>query len=315
MRPCQHYRRNIFFKNVIVLITIIFTYPASSVKASDSNNNQQNHSHLLRCGYITVDVHKTIFDPNFIIFLSKQQEAYNGISADRLKKMVHEWNTGLDDRRKHITFNQQHFNKFAVLPNGNTDCQNHSCLITHESLSFLIEWMSGITVNPKISQKNVNHIDDFDLEWINIENNKDIDNALRLIARQSVGKRLIYNAIEHYIFIKASQIHHHEGYYDCKHKEIVIDPTVVSYPFKINCIVHELVHAANSRQDNSILEETVAEIIGMKIQDSITQIDISCSHYFVFVTRLIDERYAGLPVRNKIIEDLERTGIIVQFGK
>ena len=96
---------------------------------------------------------------------------------------------------------------------------------------------------------------------------------------------------------------------------IVIDPTAASYIFKINGLVHELVHASNPDKNNSVFEETLAEIIGMAVQDRITGVHISCSPYVVFIDRLLDPLYGEYPLRNAIEKHLRQAGIVINYGR
>lgn len=289
----------------LLIFNMISTYSTSDVDTCD-----QDKSYLLDCGYIHLNIENTIFNPNFILFLSKQQQKHNTLSNSYVENAVSIWNSDVADKRKKIRYQQEHFNKLAMLSVTQDDCDDEECEVDGEALAILHYWMSDIAIAIKSSTA-IKNIKSSELKRINIDNDKYIDTALEKIIKTSVGKQLLVNALNNNITIRSKILHNQKGYFDCRHRVVVIDPTVASYIFKINCIIHELVHATNPDNDNSIFEETIAEIIGMRVQDNITDIDISCSPYVIFTDRLLDQDYGNYPVRNNIEKHLDQAGIVI----
>jgi len=297
----------IFIAGFLIFVTI-------EVKStSDSVQNDHDMSYLLDCGYIRQNIANTIFHPNFILYLSRLQEKYKTLSKKHIVNAIAKWNANNIDKRKIIRFQQEHFNRLAMLSVTIDNCDDYECVINGEALAVLRYWMSDIVVDIE-EYAAVQVVNLSELKSLNIDNDKDIATALEKIMGVTIGKQLIANAIDNNVTIRSKHLHNLKGYYDCQHKTIVVDPTVASYIFKINCIIHELVHACNQDSDNSITEETIAEMIGMEVQDKITNIDISCSPYIVFIDRLLDQQYGKYPVRNNIEKYLQQAGIVIKIA-
>lgn len=273
----------------------------------------QDLNYLLKCGYIRRNIANTIFNPNFILYLSRQQKIFNTLNESDIKDFVEQWNTRVADRREIIHYKQGHFNKLANLSKSGKECNDiEGCTIKHDDLAVLQYWMSDITVDVA-EAASTDSISPAALKRMNIENDPNIEKALEIIMEDPVGSQVIANIINLNATVRSEKLHAHKGYFEYLPKTIVIDPTVVDYIFKINCIVHELVHASSLGKDNSIFEETYAEIIGMAVQDRITGIDISCHPYVVFIDRLLDSHYGKYPVRNNIEKHLQKAGIVIKI--
>jgi len=307
--------RSKFVKSVIPLIIIAGIFALNAVETRSTSDNDRNDidmSYLLDCGYIRSNVANTIFHPNFVAFLSKRLNRYKLLNEHHVENAVKIWNGNIQDKRKIIHYQQDHFIRMATLSTTMDACEGDECMITEESLALLRHWMSDIMINVD-QPAAIKPVTPAELKRFNIDNDNNIDEALKEIIKIPVGKQLLAYAIDNNVSIRSKHLHNRKGYFDCKHRSIIIDPTVSSYIFKLNCIIHELVHATNFDNDNSIIEETIAEIIGMQVQDNITDINIACSPYIVFIDRVLDPDYGNLPVSNNIYKYLMQAGIAVHI--
>lgn len=297
---------------LIAGLLIFATFETSST--SDNGLNDQDMSHLLNCGYIRRNIANTIFHPNFVLYLSRQQKKFHTLNESHVKNAISIWNNNVVDKREIIHYQQEHFNKLAMLSKTVNECDDYEgCVVNGEELAVLRYWMSDI-VAEVVETAEMKIINPSELKLLNIENDKNIGKALEIIMGDPVGQQLISHAIGRNITIRPENLHNHKGYFEYASKTIVIDPTVASYILKINCIVHELVHAISVDNDNSVFEETFAEMIGMAVQDRITDIDISCNPYIVFIDRLLDPHYGKYPVRNNIEKHLQQAGIVIKIA-
>lgn len=302
-----------FFLSLVLIAALLVFITIETYSTSDSDLNDKDMSYLLDCGYIQSNIANTIFTPNFILFLSRHQKKHKTLSKSYVENAVGIWNSNVVDKRKIIRYQQDHFNKLAMLSKTMDGCDDGECSVNGEAFAILRYWMSDIVIGVEESAI-IQNLNPSKLKRLNIDNDKDIDTALKEIMKNPVGNQLLAYAIGNNITIRSNHLHNRKGYFDCRHRVIIIDPTVASYIFKINCIIHELVHASNPDNDNSIIEETIAEIIGMVVQDNITGIDISCSPYIVFIDRLLDRDYGKHPVRNNIEIYLKQAGIVVHIA-
>ncbi|MCK4744040.1 MAG: hypothetical protein KAT25_09490 [Sulfuriflexus sp.] len=299
----------------LILIAGLFVFASFETRStSDSGLNDQDMSCLLSCGYIRRNIVNTIFHPNFVLYLSGQQKKFNTLNESHVKKAISIWNNNVVNKREMILYQQEHFNKLAMLSKTVDECDdNYGCVVNGEDLAVLRYWMSDI-VAEVVETAAMQIINPSELKLLNIENDKNIGKALEIIMGDPVGQQLISHAIGRNITIRPENLRDHKGYFEYASKTIVIDPTVASYILKINGIVHELVHAISVDNDNSVFEETFAEMIGMAVQDRITDIDISCNPYIVFIDRLLDPHYGKYPVRNNIEKHLQQAGIVIKIA-
>lgn len=295
----------------MVFIAGVFVFSAFETRSTpDSDQNDKDVNSLLSCGYIRTNIVNTIFNPEFVLYLSGQQKKYNILNESHIKNAISIWNNMIVDERERIYYQQEHFNKLSLLSEVVDRCDDDVCVIDGEDLAVLRYWISGMVVEVA-ETSGVQFVSVAELRFLNIENDKNIENALDMITKDPVGQRLVVNAVKQKVAIRAENLHGQKGYFEYASRTIVIDPTVASYVFKINCIVHELVHASNRMHDNSVIEETLAEIIGMAVQDRVTGVEISCNPYVVFIDRLLDPYYGKYPVSNDISEYLHEAGVII----
>jgi hypothetical protein len=296
----------IFIAGLPVLVSV------ATQSAPVSGAHDRGMSHLLDCGYIRRNIAATIFHPDFVLYLSEKLQHYDALGEQQISNAVAIWNSAVGDKRRALRYRQADFYKMATLDGEVEECEdNGECAVSKEDLDVLRDWMEGRSAEI-LDVWAFQTLQPVDLQKINAENNRDIGRALDMIVQDPVGRRLVANAVAGGITIRSWQLTEDKGYYDCPVKSIVVDPTVAGYVFKINCIVHELVHAVNPDKDNSVVEETLAEMIGMAVQDRITDIDISCHPYVVFVDRLLDPEYGTYPLTNNIEQHLRQAGIVIR---
>lgn len=292
----------------------LFFVTIESATNPDDDMQDEDISHLLRCGYIRLNIANTIFHPGFILYLSRQQKKYNTLNASLVSNAVGIWNSDISDRRKKIEFKQKHFNRLASLSKNRDGCDHdEECEVNGADLAVLRYWMAYITVEVDGAAK-LPQTDIAGLQRLNSENDVDIERALQRIIKDPVGNQLVAHAVMNQVTIQTEHLHKQKGYFEYATRSIVIDPSASCYIFRINTFVHELVHAANPKRDNSIVEESIAEIIAMQVQDRITGVTISCSPYVVFVDRLLDPVYGNYPVTNKIEAHLGAAGLVIRTG-
>ena|GEM_PF-6878324 len=291
----------------LIVVTVLLKAPlikAGQFPASGSVNSEA----LLKCGYIRRNIANTLFHPGFVMYLSGQEEKYTVLDERRIRNAVKIWNSLVADERKTIRYQSRHFRKLAGL-SGSRDN-----IVSRDDLIILHAWMPGIDIEV-VDGKAAETIHPQEMQRLNADGDKAIYRALEIIRHDPVGKRLIAHSASHGITIGAEPLHDHKGYFEYRSNAIVIDPTAASYIFKINGLVHELVHASNPDKNNSVFEETLAEIIGMAVQDRITGVHISCSPYVVFIDRLLDPLYGEYPLRNAIEKHLRQAGIVINYGR
>lgn len=305
--------RYISFMLSLAFIASILSFVAFETESlSIDEPTGRDMSYLLDCGYIQRNISNTIFHPDFVVYLFRQQEKLNTLNEHDIKDAVDRWNAAVVDKRKEIHYKQEHFYKMAMLSRSAGECGDvDDCLVDGKAIAMLRYWMSDIVAEVANSAI-IKTITPSALDAINVENNKSVGKALEIITGDPVGRQLVSHAVSQDITIKVKNLHDHKGWFEYANKTIVIDPTVASYIFKINCIVHELIHAS-STGSNSVTEETLAEIIAMSVQDRVSGVDISCSPYVVFVDRLLDPHYGKYPVRSGIAKRLQELGIKISI--
>lgn len=268
---------------------------------------------ILRCGYIRRDIASTLFAPDFVGLLARRVNEVGPLRAENVREAVLAWN----ERRRHpsraIAFEHSHFVRLASLADQlDKDCQSGAgCLLEAVDLAVLEWWLRLQIPTPDVREPLVPLRAEAQ-ECLNVADDPAVEGVLRAIAQDPVGCRLLSNAAEQGIAVRTTTLQGTSAYFECgSEREIVIDPTVTQSVFKIGRLVHELVHAANPTDDNSITEEALAEILAMRVQDRISGVPMSCHPYVVFVDRLLDDDYGRLPVNNDIEAYLEAVGIRV----
>lgn len=213
---------------ILIAGLLIFTSFETS-STSDNELNDQDISHILNCGYIRLNIANTIFHPNFILYISRQQKKLNTLNERHVKNAISIWNNDVVvDKREIIHYQQEHFNKLATLSKTVNECDDYEgCVINGEDLAVLRYWMSDMVFEVAKTEA-MKIINPSDLKLLNIENDNNIGKALEIIMGDPVGQQLIAHAIDQNITIKSEDLHNHKGYFEYVSKTIVIDPTVAS---------------------------------------------------------------------------------------
>jgi len=282
---------------------------SNAVPASVFRNSLQ-YSNSIQ-GYNS-QVNHTIFKLDFIHYIITQNRNQGAINIESLKRMVNNWNSVSTSPKEVVRFKDHHFYRFASLSNNNSNCSTSDvCLIDLEDVNILLKWM-GFQARQITHRANVQTAIHINLKALNPENNINLHKTLLLINKDLVGAHLIRNAIGYGTKIKVKELSGRHGYFNFSTNEIVIDPKILNYEFNMRYLVHELVHATNHTRNNSITEEVLSELIGLSVQNRITDIPFEINPYTMFIEHLLHPDYGSLPVTNNIKQSLGQTGITLQ---
>jgi hypothetical protein len=254
----------------------------------------------------------SIFRPRFLSYLDTISKENGHIDMPRLQRAIDTWNSIMADSDAHIVFNPLHFDRLAGLSGNNSYCRvMSSCQITAADISEVRKWT-------RVNSKDLLHIE-YDSEYEAAydpsiissldSNHPDLHRILLQIYKDPVGKKLIEHSVQADISIRVETLADKHGYYHHSKKLIVIDPTILSYEFNLRYLIHEMVHAINTRQSNSITEEVLSELIGLDAQNRITGIPMELHPYSVFIQHLLHPEYGRLSVSNNIEQSLSNVGL------
>jgi len=252
---------------------------------------------------------RSIFRPQFLNYLDSIYETSGPIDSDQVRRAVTIWNSIMSGENDKIQFKELHYNRLASLSESSRrQCQrSNNCKISDADILIMHNWNKQ-----KNNQLTVINQDDYDhsidLSTIHHENPA-LQNALRAIGNDPIGNRLIANAQELNISFVVKKLDGKHAYYHHAEKLIVIDPKILGYEFNLRYLIHELVHATNLSNNNSITEEVLAEMIGLEIQNRITGIPMSMHPYTIFIQHVLHPDYGQLPVTNGIVSSLHRAGV------
>lgn len=269
------------------------------------------HGHAYRCGYIRLDLEHSVFAPDFVDFLLdaygnvSDYDGRDGISAADMQQAVQVWNRTREMHLRGITYHPPHFARMLWLEQQLEG--SGARVLGREPLVYLSAWSAYRLPEPP----DLPPPDDASAEvrLLDRENNPLVRKSVAEIAADPVGYRLVQAAAERGLFVQARPLRGVAASCYPEENRIAMDPTVAAYPFKLNFLAHELVHMVNPGCGNSLVEEVLAEFIGMDIQDRVMGVPMSCHPYVVFVDTLLDPWYAKLPLANGIEEHLEAAGI------
>ncbi len=76
-----------------------------------------------------------------------------------------------------------------------------------------------------------------------------------MISKDPVGNKLIRHCSATGVSFDTKKLFGKHAYYNHAENKIVIDPKVLTYEFNLRYLIHEMVHATNHGNDNSITEE------------------------------------------------------------
>jgi hypothetical protein len=254
----------------------------------------------------------SIFRPRFLSYLDTINKDNGHIDMPRLQQAIATWNSIMADSDAHIVFNSLHFDRLAGLSGNNSYCRvMNSCQITSADIKEVRKWT-------RVNSNDLLHIEydseyeaEYDPTIISSldSDNPDLHRMLLKIYRDPVGKKLIEHCVQEDISIRIEKLADKHGYYNHSKKLIVVDPTILSYEFNLRYMIHEMVHAVNSRHNNSITEEVLAELIGLDTQNRITGIQMDLHPYSVFIQHLLHPDYGRLSVSNNIEHSLSNVGL------
>lgn len=251
---------------------------------------------------------RSIFRPQFLNFLDSIYQASGPIDSEQVKQAVSTWNSIMSGENDKIHYTELHFNRLASISGSSRKlCQQlDNCKITNTDILVMHNW-NRRTNNQLAVIDNDNHEE---INLIGIEHdNAALRNALKLIGSDPVGYRLIVNAQKLGIQFLVRKLDGKHAYYHHTEKKIVIDPKILGYEFNLRYLIHELVHATNLSNNNSITEEVLAEMIGLEIQNRITGIPMSMHPYTLFLQHVLHPDYGQLPLNNDIVPSLHRVGV------
>jgi hypothetical protein len=218
----------------------------------------------------------------------------------------------MSDNNTQIVFNPLHFDRLAGLSGDNGFCRTmNSCQITAEDIHEIRKW-SRISSDDYITIEDESDYESFyDPAIINTmdSNSPEINNLLRRIYKDPVGRNLIEHCIKTGVAFRVKKLQGKHGYYHHSKNTIVIDPKILSYEFNMRYLIHEMVHAIHNENDNSIKEEVLAELIGLDTQNRITGIPMDLHPYSVFIQHILHPDYGRLAVTNNIAQSLSEVGV------
>ena len=312
--------RNCFALIAVSTLLLLSGCNSTNVKSdSDSDSNSVPASvfrNSLQYSNSTQDynskVNHTIFKLDFIHYIVTQNRNQGPIDLITLRRMVKNWNSVATSPKEIIKFKDNHFYRFASLSRNNSDCSSiYPCRIDLTDVNILIKWMDFQV--RKITHKPTNDgLIKSNVKILNPTNHNNLHKTLVMINSDPVGASLIQNAISYGTIIRVEELSGKHGYYNFTRNEIVIDPKILNYEFNMRYLIHELVHATNHTKNNSISEEVLSEIIGLSVQNRITNIPFEMNPYSMFVEHLLHANYGSLPVTNNIQQSLGQTGITLQ---
>lgn len=255
------------------------------------------------------NIKQSIFKPVFLDYLAYLTR--NGVSLNEqaIQDSVKRWNAVATDKAELIKYNRAHFTGVASLHNpGQRNCtQTKQCEISILDVNILRTWMQWrldyTLTTPWHS------IDHHQLLLLNPDKDPELHLALVKLSGNRVGSALLRHALDSGLSIRTEQLSGSHGYYDHSENAITLDQSVVGYEFNLRYLVHELLHACNTADDNSITEEVLAELIGLQIQNQITGIRFDINPYLVFVEHILHPDYGQLTFSNDIYGELAMVGI------
>ncbi len=299
----------------IIILVAYFFYGCSSVEVKNNTNYipasvYRNSLPRTSANLSTrSDIQNSIFRIDFLNLLIAINREEGALDNNRLRSAVMAWNAVASGFKEKIKFVPEHFYIMAGLDSNNTtECdQQTNCTISLGDIIVLHKWMDF----------NVNHINAINdstrinsyIKRINHVPNRKLSRILRAILHDPIGYKLVANALDQNTSIEIRELSGKHGFYNYTRNKIVIDPKVINYEFNMRYLVHELVHVTNKQSNNSVDEEVLAELIGLEIQNHITDIPFEQHPYSTFVEHLLHPDYGNLPISNNINKSLTRAGI------
>ena len=264
----------------------------------------------IRACYYANEIDNTIFTPPFALFLhrnwptlAKYTEGFDpdaGLDTQQMQTLVDRWRLTDPRLAGRIEYEREHFRKMAGLcPPGSGNVQQNDTDLLHR-------WLLRSGSLPEIKEPG-DPLNADEVARLAPGAEAGLQRLVQTVDGDPLGRRLLRAALARGVVIRAQNLRDIQAFYDNSDNLLVLDYSVLNSEWKINVLVHELVHSVNERPDNSLVEEAVAQIIGSGVQDRITGIPMACHPYYVFADRLL--RYDGLQLVNNISACLEKAGI------
>jgi len=255
------------------------------------------------------NIKQSIFKPEFLDYLTYLTRNNKTLDQYALQSSIKRWNAVATERNELVRYNPTHFSRVASLHNAshNSSSQISRSTISFEDVKILqawLYWRLDYTITTPSYTFNKSQ-----LQLLNPEKNPDLLSSLEKLAAHPAGATLVQHALDSGLVIRLAQLSGSHGYYNYNENMITIDSSVVNYEFNLRYLIHELLHACNTDEDNSITEEVIAELIGLDIQNQITGINFEINPYLVFVEHILHPEYGKLVFANDIYGELAMAGI------
>ncbi len=256
----------------------------------------------------THNIRQSIFKPEFLDYLAYLTQNRKPLNEQALQDSIKRWNAVATDKSELVRYNTLHFARVASLGQGNRPCSSPArCTISIEDVNMLRAWLHWRLDYSIVTPPHT--FDRSQLLLLNPEKNSQLHRSLEKLAAHPAGGALVQHALDSGLVIRLSQLNGSHGHYNFSENTITLDTSVVNYEFNLRYLVHELLHACNTAEDNSITEEVLAELIGLDIQNQITGIEFEINPYLVFVEHVLHPEYGKLVSTNDIYGELAMAGI------
>lgn len=296
---------------LLMLLQMMMIFPPAHANDNAVPASIFHHSYQdLQKQHQRFDIDSTIFNPVFINYIMVLTSDRQKLNKQDVNDAVDRWNYIAQSKLDHISFNSEHFDRFAALSNNNdSNCSNeYACHIDKRDLQLLRRWLRWRELLVAHNSATVD-MTRGELLKLNTEHHSALQRTLFRLSRDEVGRMLLDNALSQGTIIRVRSLDGMHGYFDFSKNEIVIDKTVAYHEFNLRYLAHELVHVLNKDNTNSIMEEVFAELIGLHVQNSVTSITIKEHPYTVFVRHLLHAHYGNLNIDNEIESHLQNAGM------
>jgi len=302
-------------KFIVILLMGIIAAGCSSIELKQDSNYlpasvfRDNVKNVLSTYGQEHILERSIYRPQFLHYINSLYHTTGPLNIDDVALAVVTWNSVMTGPSDKIIFQPMHFFRLAALSNNNrSECTSISnCKVTDEDIHFIQNWNRnnvGFIKETSFTDFEDHHSDStFDT------GNTTLDEALTSISKDPVGNKLTTHCQSTGVLFTIKKLMGKHAYYNPSDNSITIDPKILTYEFNLRYLIHEMVHATNNGNENSITEEVLAELIGLEVQNRITGIPMELNPYSVFVQHLLHPEYGKLPIVNNIIQSLYSAGL------
>jgi hypothetical protein len=271
----------------------------------------KSQTNTIRNCYYAREIDKTILAPPFVLFLHNNwttlgkftDDSFDpgrGLDSPRMQTLADGWHATEPRLAERIEYRHDHFKKIAGL------CPPATNKVQQNDIDLFHRWLLRHGSLPEIKEPD-EPLNADELARLAPGAEAGLLKLLQTVEGDPIGRRLLRTALARGVIIRAQNLRDIQAFYNNSESLLVLDYSVLNSEWKINVLVHELVHSVNKGSDNSLVEEAVAQIIGSAVQDRITGIPMACHPYYVFADRLL--RYDGLQMVNNISACLQNAGI------